>query len=89
MTMDAFKKAIWAHYRRAGRTELPWRHTRDPYAILVSEIMLQQTQVARVEGYYKRFLKRVPEFSRARAGEDNAMCSQRGRDLAIIAARCF
>lgn len=42
---------------------LPWRHTRDPYAILVSEIMLQQTQVARVEEYYKKFLKRFPDFA--------------------------
>jgi A/G-specific adenine glycosylase len=39
---------------------LPWRRTRDPYAILVSEIMLQQTQVARVEDYWTRFLRRYP-----------------------------
>ncbi len=58
-----FKKAIWSHYRAHGRTRLPWRKTRDPYAILVSEIMLQQTQVARVEGYYGRFLERFPDFA--------------------------
>jgi len=62
MTIAAFQKKIWDHYHRAGRTTLPWRHTRDPYAILVSEIMLQQTQVSRVEEYYKRFLKRFPSF---------------------------
>jgi A/G-specific adenine glycosylase len=62
MTITAFKKTIWAHYRRAGRANLPWRHTRDPYAIFVSEIMLQQTQVARVEEYYKKFLARFPNF---------------------------
>jgi A/G-specific adenine glycosylase len=62
MTIRAFKKTIWAHYRRARRANLPWRHTRDPYAIFVSEIMLQQTQVARVEKYYEKFIKRFPSF---------------------------
>jgi A/G-specific adenine glycosylase len=62
MTIATFKREIWAHYRQAGRTTLPWRHTTDPYAILVSEIMLQQTQVSRVEEYYKKFLKRFPNF---------------------------
>ncbi|MBN1342241.1 MAG: A/G-specific adenine glycosylase [Phycisphaerae bacterium] len=46
-------------YRRHQR-ELPWRGTRDPYAIWVSEIMLQQTQVATVRPYYERFLKTFP-----------------------------
>ncbi|HEY5220957.1 MAG TPA: A/G-specific adenine glycosylase [Candidatus Paceibacterota bacterium] len=67
-----FKRTIRAHYRRAGRGALPWRHTRDPYAILVSEIMLQQTQVSRVEGYYKKFLKQFPDFrklARAKNGD--------------------
>ena len=40
--------------------DLPWRRTRDPYAILVSEVMLQQTQVDRVLPYYERFLERFP-----------------------------
>src|SRR5215210_355435 len=40
--------------------DLPWRRTRDPYAILVSEIMLQQTQVDRVLPYYMQFLERFP-----------------------------
>jgi len=62
MTISAFKRMIRAHYRRAGRTTLPWRRTRDPYAIFVSEVMLQQTQVARVEEYYEKFLKRFPDF---------------------------
>jgi A/G-specific adenine glycosylase len=62
MTIVAFKKTIWAHYRRAGRANLPWRRTRAPYAIFVSEIMLQQTQVTRVEEYYKKFLKQFPNF---------------------------
>ncbi len=46
-------------YARAAR-DLPWRHTHDPYAIWVSEVMLQQTQVAKVIPYYTRFLKRFP-----------------------------
>jgi len=46
-------------YARAGR-DLPWRRTRDPYAILVSEVMLQQTQVERVVPRYRRWLERWP-----------------------------
>jgi A/G-specific adenine glycosylase len=47
-------------YARVGRT-LPWRQTRDPYRVLVSEVMLQQTQVARVIPYYQRFLELFPD----------------------------
>jgi A/G-specific adenine glycosylase len=62
--MLPFKKAalvrrILSWYRRHGR-QLPWRQTRDPYAIWVSEIMLQQTQVATVIPYYHGFLKSFP-----------------------------
>lgn len=55
----AFLRTILGWYRRRGR-QLPWRQTRDPYAIWVSEIMLQQTQVATVIPYYHRFLKKFP-----------------------------
>ena len=54
-----FRRLLLAWYGR-HRRPLPWRETRDPYAILVSEIMLQQTQVARVEGYWTRFVRRYP-----------------------------
>ena len=47
-------------YEREAR-DLPWRRTRDPWAILVSEVMLQQTQAARVVPYYERFLARFPD----------------------------
>ena len=47
-------------YERQAR-DLPWRRTRDPWAILVSEVMLQQTQAARVVPYYERFLARFPD----------------------------
>src|SRR6185437_1562309 len=53
-------KDLKAFYTKAGRSHLPWRHTRDPYKILVSEVMLQQTQVARVIPYYERWIKKFP-----------------------------
>jgi A/G-specific adenine glycosylase len=54
-----FRRRLLAWFRRHGR-DLPWRRTRDPYHIVVSEFMLQQTQVSRVVGYYGRFLQRYP-----------------------------
>ena len=54
-----FRRRVIRWFRRHGR-DLPWRRTRDPYHVLVSEFMLQQTQVARVEAYYPRFLERYP-----------------------------
>ncbi|MGD0484616.1 MAG: A/G-specific adenine glycosylase [Gemmatimonadales bacterium] len=54
-----FRRKLAAWYRKAAR-DLPWRRTRDPYAVLVSEFMLQQTQVARVLEYYEPFLARYP-----------------------------
>jgi A/G-specific adenine glycosylase len=55
----AVSRRLRAWFRRHGRA-LPWRATRDPYHVLVSELMLQQTQVARVVDYYARFLTRFP-----------------------------
>jgi A/G-specific adenine glycosylase len=54
-----FRRRLLRWFRRYGR-DLPWRRTRDPYRVTVAEFMLQQTQVARVEGYYRRFLERYP-----------------------------
>jgi A/G-specific adenine glycosylase len=54
-----FRRRLLRWFRRHGR-DLPWRRTRDPYHVLVSEFMLQQTQVARVKGYYLRFLEQYP-----------------------------
>lgn len=56
---ERFRRRLLAWYGRHQRA-LPWRRTRDPYRILVSEIMLQQTQVIRVEEYWRRFLGRYP-----------------------------
>ena len=57
-----FSRALRSWFRRNGR-DLPWRRTRDPYRVLVSEAMLQQTQVSRVIDYYERFLERYPTLS--------------------------
>jgi A/G-specific adenine glycosylase len=54
-----FRRALLRWYRRHGR-DLPWRQTRDPYHILVSEIMLQQTQVDRVRPKYEEWLRKYP-----------------------------
>jgi A/G-specific adenine glycosylase len=58
-----FQGQLFAWYSRHGRN-LPWRETRDPYRILVSEIMLQQTQVERVVPKYHEFLGRYPTLAR-------------------------
>ncbi|MBM3257162.1 MAG: A/G-specific adenine glycosylase [Candidatus Liptonbacteria bacterium] len=66
-----FRRLIWKYYKEYGR-DLPWRRTKNPYAIVVSEIMLQQTQVDRVRGKYEEFLEKFPTFARlgrARARE--------------------
>jgi A/G-specific adenine glycosylase len=54
-----FRAAVYTHYRKHGRA-LPWRETCDPYRILVSEMMLQQTQVARVIEKYRYFIRAFP-----------------------------
>lgn len=64
MTPAQFNKIIRSYYEKHGRHDLPWRKTRDPYRILVSEIMLQQTQVARVKPFYKNFIQRFPNFEK-------------------------
>ena len=56
-----FTRRLLRWWSRAAR-DLPWRRTRDPYRVLVSEVMLQQTQVSRVAEYYPRFLKRFPDL---------------------------
>ena len=70
-TVRAFQRRLLEWYKKHGR-DLPWRRTRDPYAILVSEVMLQQTQVSRALLYYDRFLGRYPtvaDLAHAAEGE--------------------
>jgi A/G-specific adenine glycosylase len=57
-----FRRLVYDHYRRQGRHDLPWRMTTDPYRILVSEMMLQQTQVTRVLEKYGPFLDEFPDI---------------------------
>jgi A/G-specific adenine glycosylase len=64
------RRRLLAWYRRNAR-DLPWRKTRDPYSIWVSEIMLQQTQVTTVIPYYQRFLARFPNLSQLAAADEH------------------
>ncbi len=60
MTPAKFRALVWRFYKKEGRHDLPWRKTRDLYTILVSEVMLQQTQVDRVIPFYRNFIKQFP-----------------------------
>ncbi len=59
--IEQFQKTVWDFYK-TNKRDFPWRQTTDPYKILVSEIMLQQTQAPRVVDYYQKWLKRFPDF---------------------------
>jgi A/G-specific adenine glycosylase len=73
-----FRRFLVRWYRDHGR-DLPWRRTRDPYPILVSEFMLQQTQVATVIPYYHKWLRTFPNFaSLARASENEVLRAWQG-----------
>jgi A/G-specific adenine glycosylase len=67
-----FRRKLLAWYDRSAR-DLPWRRTRDPYRVLVSEVMLQQTQVTRVQEYYPRFLERFPNVESLAAAPARAV----------------
>jgi A/G-specific adenine glycosylase len=67
-----FRRRLLGWYRRHGR-DLPWRHTSDPYHILVSEMMLQQTQVDRVLPKYGEWLRKYPSLE--------ALAAARARDV--------
>src|SRR5216110_3883179 len=68
----AFRRKLLAWWARAAR-DLPWRQTRDPYRVLVSEFMLQQTQVSRVAEYYPRFLERFPDLATLASAKPRAV----------------
>lgn len=88
----ALRSTLAAWYRANGRHHLPWRLTRDPYAVLVSEVMLQQTQVERVLPFYRAWLERWPGFEAlAAAAPADVITAWRGlgynrRALALHAA---
>jgi A/G-specific adenine glycosylase len=72
--MDATSRRKLLAWYGKNRRDLPWRRTRDPYAIWVSEVMLQQTRVAAVVSYYERFLRRFPDVGTlARARIDTVL----------------
>jgi A/G-specific adenine glycosylase len=72
LTSPRFRGQLLAWFRRHGR-QLPWRETTDPYAILVSEFMLQQTQVATVLPYYERWLARFPDLAALARADESAV----------------
>jgi A/G-specific adenine glycosylase len=74
MKYAGFQKRLLAWYDRHGRKDLPWKRARDPYVIWISEIMLQQTQVATVISYFEKFTARFPDVrSLARANLDEVL----------------
>ena len=76
---DSALRAVLLRWYRTHRRDLPWRRTHDPYAIWVSEIMLQQTRVETVIPFYERFLARFPTVaSLAAASEGDVLASWSG-----------
>src|SRR5262245_10963351 len=72
-TEQKIRRKLWRWFKRHGR-DLPWRRTDDPYAILVSEFMLQQTTVSAVIPYFERWMTRFPDFaSLARSAEEDVL----------------
>ncbi|GIX33914.1 MAG: A/G-specific adenine glycosylase [Lysobacterales bacterium] len=72
--MKPFAERVLAWFERHGRRELPWQRDRDPYRILIAELMLQQTQVATAIPYYERFLATFPDLDRlAEAREEEVL----------------
>lgn len=92
--MVDFAQRLIRWQRRHGRRNLPWQGTRDPYRIWLAEVMLQQTRVAAVIPYYKRFLARFPRIKALAAASEEEVLSlwsglgyyARGRNL-LRAAR--
>jgi A/G-specific adenine glycosylase len=76
--VPGFRRALLGWYA-AHRRDLPWRRTRDPYAILVAEVLLQQTRVGAGAAYYRRFLRRFPSVKAlARADEEDVLRAWEG-----------
>src|SRR5665811_1686979 len=92
MNPSAGRKKLLAWYHKNGRS-LPWRGVTDPYRVWISEVMLQQTQVATVIPYYNKWLRRFPDLpALARASESDVLHAwqglgyyARGRNLHLVA----
>jgi A/G-specific adenine glycosylase len=65
-----FRRALLSWHKKNGRHTLPWRRTADPYAVLVSEVMLQQTQVATAIPYYEIWMRQFPNFTALAAASE-------------------
>ena len=65
---ERFAPALLAWFETGGRKDLPWQRDPTPYRVWVSEIMLQQTQVATAVPYYEAFMRRFPGRTHARVG---------------------
>ena len=93
----AFAPTLLAWFDRHGRHDLPWQHPRTPYRVWLSEIMLQQTQVAVVVPYFARFVAALPDVpALARASQDEVLALwsglgyyARARNLHAAAQRCM
>lgn len=93
--MLSFAERLIAWQKQHGRHDLPWQNTHDPYAIWVSEIMLQQTQVNAVIGYYQRFMQRFADIATLAAADLDAVLQHwsglgyyaRARNLHVAAQR--
>ena len=78
MSNDSFQARILHWYRLNGR-DLPWRHTSDPYAIWLSEVILQQTRIDQGRDYWQRFVHRWPRVDDlAAASEDEVLLMWKG-----------
>lgn len=74
LSAQRFSQQVLSWYHQQGRKHLPWQQNKTPYSVWVSEIMLQQTQVATVIPYYQRFMESFPSISAlANADEDNVL----------------
>ena len=74
LSNTSFSEALLHWFKVHGRHDLPWQHPRDPYRVWLAEIMLQQTQVQTVIGYFERFITRFPQLADlARAPSDDVM----------------
>lgn len=71
--MSTIASRLLDWFDRHGRHDLPWQHPRSPYRVWVAEIMLQQTQVAAVIGYFERFMRAFPELPALAAADEDAV----------------
>ena len=85
-----FSTRLLAWFDQHGRHDLPWQHPRTPYRVWLSEIMLQQTQVSVVTGYFDRFVTALPDLpALAAASHDEVMALWSGLATTLAPATCM